>query len=70
MLFRSEGFATKAGKDRAQAAQLLEVMLEDLPDAVTVAHASLVSRGRGWVSRFQRAIRKVAKDYPRLAKLG
>ena len=66
---RGEAFATKTGKDRAQAAQLLEVMLEEMPDAVAAAHKALVARGRGWVSRFGRAVRKVSRDYPRVGEI-
>ena len=66
---RGEAFATKTGKDRAQAAQMLEVMLEEMPDAVAAAYKALVARGRGWVSRFGRAVRKVSRDYPRVGEI-
>jgi hypothetical protein len=45
--------ATKAGKDRTQAAALLRVLLADLPGEITLAWKALSNRGKGWVRAVQ-----------------
>ncbi len=61
---RQSTFATKALKDRLQAMQMLEVLLENHPDGIGEAKEDLVSRGRGWTDKFARALKKCAGDYP------
>lgn len=67
---RGEAFATKAEKDRRQAAQLLEVLLEETPDSVQAAHAALVARGKGWTDRLDRAWKKMSPAIPPLPATG
>lgn len=57
-------FATKAEKDRLQAMQLLEVLIEEAPDGIENAWADLVMRGKGWSDKLHRALRKCEKSYP------
>lgn len=66
---RGEAFATKAEKDRQQATQVLEVLMEESPDALAAARAALMMRGKGWTDRFNRAVKKIARDYPALGAL-
>ncbi len=66
---RGEAFATKAEKDRQQATQVLEVLIEESPDALAEARAALIAQGKGWTDRFNRAVKKIARDYPALGVL-
>lgn len=66
---RGEAFASKAEKDRAQSAQILEVLLEDAPESLAAARRALASRGRGWSSRFNRGLKKLARERPQLEAL-
>lgn len=50
----------KQQKDRAQADQLLEVMLEDRPGDVDLAADALVARGKGWVARARGQLRHLS----------
>jgi hypothetical protein len=52
----------KQAKDRVQAGQLLEVLLEDRPGDVTLAAEALVARGQGWVKRVQGQLRHLSPD--------
>ncbi len=63
---RDVGFATKAEKDRRQAANLLDVLLAEHPVAVRSAKRALDARGRGWTSRVEKALRKLGADAPSL----
>lgn len=63
---RDVGFATKAEKDRRQAANLLDVLLTEHPVAVRSAKRALDARGRGWTSRVEKALRKLGADAPSL----
>ena len=52
----------KQHKDRVQAGQLLEVLLEDRPGDITLAAGALTARGRGWVKRVQGQLRHLPPD--------
>lgn len=61
---RAAAFATKAQKDRHQAMQLLEVLIEEAPDGLAPAKTDLVARGKGWTDKLARALGKSRKQYP------
>lgn len=61
---RAAAFATKAGKDRLQAAQMLEVLIGESPDGLAPARSDLLSRGKGWTDKFERALGRLRHDYP------
>lgn len=61
---REAVFATKAEKDRLQAMQLLEVLIEEAPDGIEKAWADLVTRGKGWSDKLDRALKKCQVAYP------
>jgi hypothetical protein len=61
---RTAVFATKAAKDREQAMQMLEVLIEFAPDGLAAAKADLMARGSGWTAKLARALKKAARDYP------
>ncbi|MFC6634842.1 GSU2403 family nucleotidyltransferase fold protein [Microbulbifer taiwanensis] len=61
---RASAFAAKAEKDRMQAGQVLQVLLQEAPDGVEAAKSDLVSRGKGWAEKFERALKKCQKDFP------
>lgn len=61
---RTTAFATKARKDRLQAMQMLEVLIEESPDGLAPAKADLVSRGKGWSDKLSHALRKMRREYP------
>ena len=48
---RPAAFATKRDKDLSQAAQVLEVLVEDRPGDIDLAWEALVERGSGWTKR-------------------
>jgi hypothetical protein len=52
----------KQAKDRVQAGQLLEVLLEDRPGDVALAAEALVARGAGWVKRVRGQLRYLSPD--------
>lgn len=66
---RGEAFATKAEKDRQQATQVLEVLMEESPDSLAEARAALMMQGKSWTDRFNRAVKKIARDQPALGAL-
>jgi hypothetical protein len=51
--------ATKANKDLAQAAALLEVLLEDRPADVRAGWNALLARGSGWTRRAKRSLARI-----------
>lgn len=51
----------KAEKDRRQAMQVLEVLLEEAPDSIETAMTDLVGRGKGWRKRIKSALSKCHK---------
>lgn len=61
---REAVFATKAEKDRLQAMQLLEVLIENAPDGLAEATSDLTERGKGWSEKMNRALGKCEKNYP------
>lgn len=61
---REAVFATKAEKDRLQAMQLLEVLIEEAPDGLLGALDDLRQRGKGWTDKLARALRKCEKAWP------
>lgn len=65
---RGAAFATKAEKDRRQAVQILEVLMEEMPDEVAPAREDLLARGKGWSDKLARALRKIEKTSPQLAE--
>lgn len=61
---RPSVFATKAEKDRIQAMQMLEVLMQEAPDGLAQAKQNLLERGRSWSGKLYSALQKKAKDYP------
>jgi hypothetical protein len=61
---REAVFATKAEKDRIQAMQMLEVLIENAPDGLAGARENLVARGKGWSDKLNHALKKCEKAYP------
>lgn len=39
------------------------------PDALAEARAALIAQGKGWTDRFNRAVKKIARDYSALGAL-
>lgn len=66
---RAAAFANKARKDRLQAMQMLEVLVEESPDGLAPAKADLVSRGKGWGDRLARALGKMRREYAEVVEL-
>lgn len=66
---RSAAFATKAEKDRIQAMQMLEALIENAPDELGAAKADLVSRGKGWRDKLTKALSKARKKWPETVQL-
>jgi len=66
---RGEAFATKAGKDRMQAALVIEILMEEIPDALVQAREDLAARGKAWVDKFNRSLKKIAVAMPALEAL-
>ena len=56
---------SKAGKDLAQAAQLLEALAEARPGDLRLAHDAL--RARGWLPRLARGAKRLAAAHPEAA---
>ncbi|MFZ5722552.1 MAG: GSU2403 family nucleotidyltransferase fold protein [Pseudomonadota bacterium] len=64
---RVAAFATKAEKDRQQAMQMLEVLMQEAPDGVAPAVADLRARGKGWADKLGKALHKCARTWPDVA---
>lgn len=56
----------KARKDLSQAAHLLAVLSQWRPESLAEALDDLLSRGRGWQSRFRRGARALLQGWPEL----
>jgi hypothetical protein len=63
---REGAFAVKATKDLVQAASLLQYYKDHRTWEIKEAYEDLVSRGKGWISRFERGVNAVEKTYPML----
>jgi hypothetical protein len=61
---RSGAQATKAMKDVVQANCLIAYLAENRPGALEDAYADLMSRGKGWRSRFNEGLNLLRKKYP------
>jgi hypothetical protein len=66
---RKGAFSAKSTKDLAQAASLLDYLDEHRKAQLKEAHADLLSRGKGWVMRFEQGLAALEKRYPQLAAL-
>lgn len=64
---RSGAFRAKSNKDLAQAACLLAYLAEYRREVLEEALQDLLSRGKGWVSRFRQGTLALRKAYPALA---
>ena len=64
---RTGTFRAKASKDLAQAAHLLAWLLDHRREPLDDALKDLLSRGKGWVSRFKQGVKALNKAYPGLA---
>ena len=64
---RVGAFTSKSGKDLIQAASLLEYFKENRRWEVQEAYDDLISRGKGWISRFERGLAAIEKAHPQLA---
>ena len=60
---RPAALAVKASKDREQAMQLIEALIENAPDGVAAAKADLVRRGKGWSDKLSRALKKARRGH-------
>jgi hypothetical protein len=61
----------KAAKDRAQASELLHVLIEDLPGEITLAWKELCRRGKAWKTAASISLRLLDPDLvARLLRLG
>lgn len=65
---RASAFANKAEKDRAQALQLLAVLLDEAPDGLREARAQMMERGPGWARRLERALARLKRQAPELVE--
>jgi hypothetical protein len=63
---RTGTYRAKANKDLAQAASLIAYLSEHREDALGVALDDLLSRGKGWRSRFAAGAQALARAYPEL----
>ncbi len=63
---REGAFRVKARKDLAQAAHLLAVLWQWRRESLTEALDDLLSRGRGWQSRFRRGAKALLAGWPSL----
>jgi hypothetical protein len=63
---REGTFAAKANKDLTQAASLLRYFKENRTWEIQAAYEDLMSRGKGWGSRFDRGRKAIEKTYPEL----
>ena len=64
---RAGAFRAKANKDLAQAAHLLAWLRDHRREPLDNAVDDLMTRGRGWVSRFRQGALALNKAYPELA---
>jgi len=64
---RVAAFQAKAAKDREQAAQLLEVLLEDRPFDVASAWQAVQDRGKRWVQGALAALDQLERSHPQVA---
>ncbi len=63
---REGAFASKAGKDLVQAASLLQYFKNNRTWEIKESYEDLASRGKGWLSRFERGLTAIEKEYPEL----
>ena len=63
---REGAFAAKSNKDITQAASLLQYYKDNRTWEIKEAYEDLISRGKGWVSRFERGLAAIEKSYPEL----
>jgi hypothetical protein len=63
---REGAFAAKANKNLTQAASLLGYFKENRTWEIQAAYEDLMSRGKGWVSRFERGRKAIEKSYPEM----
>ena len=61
---RKGGFATKSIKDIFQAASLMQYLCENRPDQLATALDDARARGKGWASRLDEGLSRLAKRYP------
>ena len=61
---RPAAFATRAGKDRDQAAQVLAVLREEAPLGLRAALGALVQRGEPWFTRLREGVAVLASTAP------
>ncbi|PWG62927.1 GSU2403 family nucleotidyltransferase fold protein [Spiribacter halobius] len=66
---RPPAFSSKAGKDRIQALQLLQVLIEEAPDDLREAKIRLVERGAGWSDRLHRALARSEREAPEVVRV-
>lgn len=66
---RKGAFRAKSVKDLAQAAALLEYLNEHRTSHLEEVRDDLLSRGKGWVARFEQGLGALEKQYPQLAAL-
>ena len=59
-------YASIASKDLTQAASLLRYFKDNRTWEIREAYEDLMSRGIGWVSRFERAQKAIEKAYPEI----
>lgn len=64
---RSGTFRAKSRKDLAQAAHLLAYLWDHRREPLDEALTDLLSRGKGWTSRFKQGVQALSKTYPELA---
>lgn len=60
---RPSAMATKAEKDRRQAAQLIQVLAEEAPDALTDALEAALAQGPKWRKRLHNAHQKLTAEH-------
>lgn len=65
---RHAAAAAKARKDVDQAAQLVEILMEDNPGELRTAWRALIKRGDGWVRRAVSGFRQMERRYPDVAE--
>ena len=63
---REGAYAAKANKDLTQAASLLRYFKDNRTWEIQAAYEDLMSRGKGWVSRFERGRKAIEKTYPEM----
>lgn len=64
---RAGAFRGKSSKDLAQAAYLLAYLWDHRREPLDEALKDLLSRGKGWMSRFKQGVQALNKAYPQLA---